>query len=388
MIMYPFIRKHSSIIYIYIVHIILAVFSPFLFGYISWLDETIICVLGLYILKYNKTFRKKECLIILFSLIFFLIYSLNKKVNIYNAALLDFFIFFKPFISFYVPFLLCPQIDIKIRKRLKTFFLIVGFYCWGLLPFMNNLFSNPSKYYPICILTAMSYLYFSNKNRKDWIVALFILIPGLYTLKSKFIVEFLSFIFIAFYVKEKINISLKWILSFVILVIASIYLTWTKFSHYFINTEDEAARTLFYSYSYKNYIDYFPFGTGFGTYATEAAAKYYSPLYIEYGFDKVWGLSPDSYKTTHNYLNDTFYPILSQFGIIGTLLFLCFWIKRWYDAKRLEIQIYKQFLFVFTVIGIQCIAANSFTGPIGVPYMMMLGLLLSNINSESTRKTP
>lgn len=63
--------------------------------------------------------------------------------------------------------------------------------------------------------------------------------------------------------------------------------------------------------------DYFPFGSGFATYGTEAAGSYYSPLYFEYGVNAHWALGVDGSELT-----DTFWPaILAEFGAIGLVMY-------------------------------------------------------------------
>lgn len=63
---------------------------------------------------------------------------------------------------------------------------------------------------------------------------------------------------------------------------------------------------------------YFPFGSGFATYGSEMAARYYSPLYVKYGWQHLWALGRGG-----KYLNDNFYAsIIGQFGWIGFALYL------------------------------------------------------------------
>ncbi len=63
---------------------------------------------------------------------------------------------------------------------------------------------------------------------------------------------------------------------------------------------------------------YFPFGSGFATYGSEMAARYYSPLYIKYGWEHLWALGRGG-----KFLNDNFYAsIIGQFGWIGFGLYL------------------------------------------------------------------
>lgn len=68
---------------------------------------------------------------------------------------------------------------------------------------------------------------------------------------------------------------------------------------------------------------YFPFGAGFGTYGSEMASRYYSPLYVKYGFINVWGMTPDGGM----FLNDNYWPtVLGQFGYIGLALFILIYV--------------------------------------------------------------
>ena len=106
---------------------------------------------------------------------------------------------------------------------------------------------------------------------------------------------------------------------------------------YTVNGIDEgAARTYMYITSLKVFEDYFPLGPGFGTFGTDSAAKFYSPLNYQYGLNSIRGLNPDDEVVGTSFYSDTFYPLLSQFGVIGVLLFFLFVKKRWVDGTNLE----------------------------------------------------
>ena len=82
--------------------------------------------------------------------------------------------------------------------------------------------------------------------------------------------------------------------------------------------DSSTARSYLLDGGIRIFLDYFPFGTGFGTYGTEAAGAYYSPLYTEYGLSSHWALGADGSELT-----DTFWPaILAEFGAIGFVLYL------------------------------------------------------------------
>lgn len=87
----------------------------------------------------------------------------------------------------------------------------------------------------------------------------------------------------------------------------------------FYTSSDGMARYNFIYYGIQTFKDFFPLGAGFGTYGTDVACKYYSPLYVKYGFENIWGLSPDDPSLAH----DTYWPaIMGQFGLIGIILFV------------------------------------------------------------------
>ena len=94
---------------------------------------------------------------------------------------------------------------------------------------------------------------------------------------------------------------------------------------YTVNGIDEgAARTYMYITSLKVFEDYFPLGPGFGTFGTDSAAKFYSPLNYHYGLNSIYGLNPDDDTAGTTFYSDTFYPLLAQFGVIGVVLFFLF----------------------------------------------------------------
>lgn len=66
--------------------------------------------------------------------------------------------------------------------------------------------------------------------------------------------------------------------------------------------------------------NHFPFGTGFGTFASNISARYYSSLYYGLGYDQLrgMGLNGDT-----SFLSDSFWPcIIGQFGFLGLALFV------------------------------------------------------------------
>ncbi|MCX8158632.1 MAG: hypothetical protein N3D73_03100, partial [Candidatus Diapherotrites archaeon] len=62
--------------------------------------------------------------------------------------------------------------------------------------------------------------------------------------------------------------------------------------------------------------DFFPLGSGFGTYSSGINQRFYSPLFYKYRLHRVWGLSEEK----RSFTNDTFWPhVLAETGIFGLL---------------------------------------------------------------------
>lgn len=374
-------KDNKLILAIYVISVSYIVFTPFVKSF-SYVDELSTLFLGGYILFTIPILRKKEFLLVLGILFFYLIYSLYLHINKYQAIILDLLLFLKPFICFYSMYYLHVSWTNKFKRILKRIFLFLGIYCWCILPFIENIYSNTAAFYPACILSSISYLYFSPQKKKNWYIALFLLLPGLFTFRSKFNTELICFIYLGFFLKGKFTLSIKYIIAILILIIFSIYINWTKFSLYFFaGEEDGIARTTFYYTAIKILADYFPLGSGLGSFGSEAAARYYSPLYYKYGVDSVYGMSPLDYGESSNFLVDTFYPILAEFGVIGIILYIIFWMKRWNAANILFNHNYRIFLFLFFFMIIENIANSAFISPISVSIMMLLGLTFSDSNN-------
>lgn len=103
-----------------------------------------------------------------------------------------------------------------------------------------------------------------------------------------------------------------------LLMVASVllYFFYDEFAYYFIS--ETAPRAVLIRYAIITAVAYFPLGAGFATYGSEMAKRYYSKLYIKYGWTNRWGLD----RMRGQYLNDNFFAsICGQFGFIGFCLY-------------------------------------------------------------------
>ena len=152
---------------------------------------------------------------------------------------------------------------------------------------------------------------------------------------------------------------------------------WPQIRLYFINGGGKTTRSVMHTLGWQIMKDYFPIGTGFGTFASSEAAKHFSPVYelydLEYllRFDSAW----------RKYLNDTFWPIImGQTGAIGTVAYLA--AMGWLFHKirktiRSNAYIGAAALFGFAYILICFTAESAFNNSVAVALAVGFGLLFS-----------
>lgn len=124
----------------------------------------------------------------------------------------------------------------------------------------------------------------------------------------------LMFLVLLFYFNKhkKLNAFVVSLLFFGVLSVGSF-----QIQTYLLNVN--APRYLFFLHGVELANQHFPFGTGFATFGSDQAARAYSPIYYELGFQYLFGLNPED----GSFLSDTFWPMaLGQFGWIGFVLFI------------------------------------------------------------------
>lgn len=312
-------------------------------------------------------------------LAFYIVYSLILQVNATGAVWLDIVQQIRPFSIIYCTWILNPQFSERQKKWLIGSMLVslAAFLAYNPVGVGRNA---PLGQLAIC--TAMTYYLLTEKTRKNLWFTAGIATVGLLSMKFKYYGQYGVFIVLLFFMKEKLNLgSSKAIVQVAILVGVAILLGWQRFDTYYVSGLDneEIARPMMYKTSLKILIDYFPFGSGMGTFSTAASAVYYSPLYIKYGLNHVWGL-----QSVGGFVCDTFYPSLAQFGIVGIVLFIIFWKRRLMAIDNIENrQYYLVALMAFFCLAIEQMADSSWLSGKGMGYCMLLGLCLNaNGNME------
>lgn len=352
------------------------------------IDEVMTVVLFLFTI--TKVYGKKmdiigkEILWYIVLMVFYVAYSVVLKINVQDAVFYDLQQQVRPYVVFFCSYLLAPEFTEKQKKRLIRWFV----FCDIIYVFFIFTGFNISRYgitTPMigqaALLTASMYLLFKENTRKNVIRGIAILSIGLLSMKSKFYGEYVVFIALFYFLKSRLKPNLKTIISVVALVSAIVFFTWEKFNAYYVegmedqtsNTERKArpesfktARTIIFS-------DYIPFGSGLASFGTNAAAKYYSPLYYKYNLDSIWGLYPENPM----FLADAFYPTLAQYGLVGLFFFLWFWIRRYQQAlHHKEFRAYKVAMMMIFALFLENMADTSYLSGKGMGYFMLLAMAI------------
>ena len=154
--------------------------------------------------------------------------------------------------------------------------------------------------------------YFKAKSIKVYLALnLFILIT---TFRSKSIALVVVYLILSYMIINDKNINLG---KISIICSTLILVSYNQIIHYF--SSGLTPRSALLKGGLDTAIKYFPLGTGFSTYGSYGASKYYSSLYYDYGFHNMYGLSPDLML----FGSDSFWPmIIAQFGFIGLGMYI------------------------------------------------------------------
>lgn len=148
--------------------------------------------------------------------------------------------------------------------------------------------------------------------------------------KSSPLLFSVMFIFLLFYFKYHGKIKTRTIIFIGLIVVI---LGTFQIQTYLMN--ENAPRYLFFYYGGKTANTYFPLGSGFATFGSDQAARNYSRLYYQYGFNNMFGMNVED----GSFLSDTFWPMaIGQFGWIGFLIYIYIYIRVFLSFKKIAIK--------------------------------------------------
>lgn len=143
--------------------------------------------------------------------------------------------------------------------------------------------------------------------------------------KSSPLLFAVMFIILLIYFKKNEILKTRTIIFLALLVVV---LGAYQIHTYLLN--EDAPRYLFFYYGGVTANNYFPLGSGFATFGSDQAARMYSPLYFEYGFNNMFGMTVEN----SSFLSDTFWAMaIGQFGWIGFVLYVSVFVRIFLSFK-------------------------------------------------------
>lgn len=392
-------EKASKIICIIFLYIL--IFQSVIQGYIKvfqYFDEMLAIISFLYIIFYIIKSRGKIS-VNKFSVIIFCFLIIITLIGLFanfkfgyqelNYVFADILVFWKFFLVYFGFELLTKDRIINYQKTLAknikaivVFLLILTLlnYMFDIFPAMEDrygispnqlFFGHPTILTSVCVFLLVTLLYCEKVNKKTYVYIAIILLLILSTLRSKSI----GFAIVAIVVLTYINVTDKKINTWKMFIIGIICLVvgYKQIYYYFI--DDNTARLELLSTSIEIANDYFPTGTGFGTYGSYFSGQNYSPIYNMYDIDDVWGLREEA----PTFISDSFWPmILGQFGYIGTFLYvMCICIIYYKIQKKYSTEaknIYAAKIIALIYLLIVSIAESAFVNPLSIPLAIILAI--------------
>jgi hypothetical protein len=276
------------------------------------------------------------------------------------------------------------------------FFIPLGIY--GLISpvAFAGLVSRPTNYVSSVVFLSLLYLYCCGFSVKERLTFLLMLSMGLIIVYPRFYGFFiLTGVILAYFYRPDVLLSkLRTGVAVVLALGATVYISESQITDYLSsktvveNDYSYAARSTQYRTAAAILKDFFPLGSGFASFATHASDMRYSKIYADAGLSPV-----KSQTTAQEWLPapDSYYPSLAQFGIVGIVLYLTFWIYiGWLTfsklRKRQEIQPFVVALILMSFVFIENVFDSFFTSNNGVFMMMFLGILFSKPNTDPVRR--
>lgn len=311
----------------------------------KWVDELscyLLLLLGVLDCVVNRRWRVYKPLWALLAIItVYIVYSMFKGFNTLPYIIMDAIITLKPFVPFMVILAIKPQPDIVERRIIKALAIVnvLEAIALLLLPVQRFLLDIHIMFVgSTCMVAAIAYYYCSLDSRggipwHDIAVVLAMIVVGLFCTRAKYYAESVLAIFFLFFYKPGMFRGVKpqyWLLAAVVLV-AVAAVTWEKFSYYFLTGDSSSfdptvaesfARPVLYATGALILVDHFPLGSGLASFASYASQANYSSLYHEYGISNIYGLS----EAMPDFICDAFYPMLAQYGVVGIVLLIAFFV--------------------------------------------------------------
>lgn len=163
-------------------------------------------------------------------------------------------------------------------------------------------------------------------------------------------------------------------------------LAWDKIYFYYVEGNGRFAKSILTSTSIQIAKDYFPIGTGFGTFGSNYAKEVYSPVYHLYGIAENGEIGAGSKQ----YLTDLFWPILfGETGILGTIIYCGLIILLFVQVQRVFYYSKKKYfllIFMYVFMLMTTFTEAGFMQPVVMVYAFVMGMILQEYEEKRNQK--
>lgn len=248
----------------------------------------------------------------------------------------------------------------------------------GNLPAVKLFYSAQTMLVACCVFLSAVFLWYYKEKQKKIILPLVLLSCIMFsTLRVKAVGAIACIVVIYLFVLlKKQKLSRKTLIFMTVVLCftgaAGIY----QVIRYYYLMGVESARAMLTLASPFVAMDHFPFGSGWGTFASAFSVEPYSPVYGMYRMAGIWGLSPDF----HDFVSDTYWPmVLGQCGffgfaaLVGALLLFA---KKVFVLKT-DKSALASALLPLAYLLVSSTSESAFANPIAVMYAFWIGFLLA-----------
>lgn len=353
----------------------------------------------------NRNYRKYSGLLLLAVILgAYAVYSFFLPYNKPKYIIIDWIIQMKSFASFFILFAINPTLSVADKRRIRricAFNMIVMCIalCCGLtvtkllvrhVTYAGTIIIASAAFYGYCSIDENGKL---PRNAILFITAAILI--GCVCMRAKYLGSAVVVLYFMYFYRPGVmrHFTIAHLVSLMLICGCVLAVSWNKINYYFLSGNSGSfdpeviysyARPVMFLTGGLILVDHFPFGTGLASFGTAASAPEmnYSNVYYEYGIHTVHGLSQNSKE---GFICDAFYPELAQFGFVGLILFIYFWIYIYSFLRpmaRYYIHRYRpQFVIASCIICfllIESFGGTTIVHTVGLECLSLLGMICAS----------